>query len=47
LGSWVNTRVAEADNADMEKRYTLEELAALAEQTAQEFDAEVIRWWQD
>jgi len=31
----------------MKKRYTLEELAALAKQTAQEFDAEVIRWWQD
>ncbi len=31
----------------MEKTYTLEELAALAKQTAQEFDAEVIRWWQD
>lgn len=31
----------------MEKTYTPEELAALAEQTAQEVAAEVIRWWQE
>ena len=31
----------------MEKTYTPQALSAIAEQTAQEIGAEVIRWWQD